>query len=380
MSIARFGGGAQILTNGGDFRVYGQDNPTTGRATGNLLGINVASLVVVPVDGIFVGDSTIIDTRVGQAAGAPSGNIILRGQGFADVAPTQPDGIEIGGASLRASTGNIVLDGRSGLNGTGVTIQGGLIPALATESGSILVTGIAGTNSGVSLLSATVRTTAGGSIDIRGRGGFAGLDSDDSTLSTAGAGLGTILISGESTVSQEGVNLGGTTVVGGASTTGNIIVRATNAGGDDSINIQGPVQGGLHTTGIVNLRPGGVSAAGALTPADTDLIAINGSGTVFSLSSAELLRVAPTVAALVIGGSSHTGSIVVGAATAFSNNLTLQNAGAGSAGIQINGALSNPGRAVTLSSGGLVESERDRADHRELAPAAGNSDRDRISR
>jgi hypothetical protein len=292
-----------------------------------------------------------IDTRVGQAAGGASGNISIRGAGGFDGDLGAGDGIALRGASLFASSGSITLDGTARQGGHGIRVQSAALdPALRTEGGDIGITGVAtGANSvGVTLASPTVQTVGGGSIDVRGRGDFIGVDSDDAAVSTAGAGTGRILISGESTGASPGVRIGGVSAVGGAATSGNIVVRATNAGSGDSIALGGTTQ----TSSVVNLRPGGVSAAGALTPADTDEIEINGAVNVFSLSQSELNSV--TAPALVVGGSSQTGGIRIGGATSFNSDTTLQTAGSGSAGIQIAGPISNPLRAVTLSSGGPV--------------------------
>jgi hypothetical protein len=337
--------GVQVLTNGGNFRIYGQGDPVNGRAG------NRPANTGGPIHGVGIAGARI-DTRVNQTAGAVSGSIAIRGAGTFDGNLGAGDGIALAGTSLLASSGSITLDGTAQQGGAGVRVQSsfGPDPALGTEGGNIAVTGVAtgSSGTGVTLSSPVIRTVSGGSIELRGRGGFIGVDSDDAAVSTSGGGLGRILISGQSTGSAPGVRISGTSQIGGPSTSGDIVIRATNAGGGDSIALAGATQ----TSGVVNLRPGGVSTAGALTPADADVIELNGATNVFSLSQAELNTV--TASTLVIGGSSQTGGIRVGGPTSFGSNATLQAAGAGSSGITLAGPVSNPGRVVTLSSGGPV--------------------------
>ena len=120
---------------------------------------------------------------------------------------------------------------------------------------------------GVVFSGARVETSDGGDIDIRGRAETAGAFSRgvvifDSTIQTQRA-PGAILISGESQGPGIGVDLPnerfesqGSNLVGGPGTSGNIVIRATNGGNGDSINIESNTV--IQTTGVVNLRPGGV--------------------------------------------------------------------------------------------------------------------------
>ena len=213
-------------------------------------------------------------------------------------------------------------------------------------------------------------STAGGSIDLRGRSeaGESGLlnvgvRTSNSDISTSG-GPGRILISGETTSGSYGVRIeefdsSGLTV-GGSATSGDIVIRALNDGSGDSIDLSTAV---IQTTGRVNLRPGGVSAAGALTAANAVPITIANPVIVgesevgpsgFALRASDLESIQSGAAGIVIGGNTHTGEIVVGLAFAWQHPLTLQNGGAGSQGIAIDSALANPGRSITLSSGGAV--------------------------
>jgi hypothetical protein len=74
----------------------------------------------------------------------------------------------------------------------------------------------------------------------------------------------------------------------------------------------------------------------------------------FVLSTGELATIRNGTAGIVVGDASHTGPIVANLGITWQDNLTLQNGGAGSAGITISAPLNDPGNLVTLSSGGTV--------------------------
>lgn len=339
--------GATIASNGGSVSLFGQSNVASGRAVGDPNGVTFTTAV--------------IDTRIGQTPGTPSGSIVIRGEGAALAGSGPFRGVSLSGSRLIASSSSITLDGISPDEGVIVGSVAGN-PAISTESGNIDILGVAtGVGAGfgptgVFMGSPTISTTAGGSINIRGRASGAasiGVDSDDAVVTTSGIGAGTITVSGESTAASLGVRLGGVSRLGGPSTSGNIIVRATNAGDADSIQLGGTIR----TTGVIDLRPGGVAASGALTAADADNIEIVAFGTGaagFVLDTLELLSLTGGAAQVVIGGSTHAGPITVSSAASFVDNVTLQNAGGGSNGIAVNGALGSPGHSITLSSAGPV--------------------------
>ncbi|MGB0129070.1 MAG: MBG domain-containing protein, partial [Rhodocyclaceae bacterium] len=114
-------------------------------------------------------------------------------------------------------------------------------------------------------------------------------------------------------------------------------------------------------TGVINLRPGGVSAAGALTELPDETIDVGSSSSEasgFVLSSVELGGIQSGYSALVIGSDQHRGTIFVSAPTTFSGNVTLQNTGSGGSlgGIQLNAPLTSAGTVVLASSGDIVQS------------------------
>lgn len=382
----RDGVGALIATNGGSLRIFGGCNPPgcdptaanlTGHATGNQTTIDVAvspALVALTfLDGVNL-QNAFIDTRVGGTPGGPSGNILIRGQG-AD--GTSGAGIRIANTSLLTSNGTVTLEGVAGPGGTGVDIGSGFAgvcpgfascPTIGTGSGLISIFGRApGSSSsdpiGVDFSSALIETIAGGNVEIRGRGEAPGESSprgvfaDAGIVRTSGSGAGNIEISGESTGSGAGLRIAGSesaSQIGSPTTTGSIVLRATN---DDS-GFAIALNGQIATTGIVNLRPGGVAADGGLTGSDSEPIRLvaeaEGEPFGFVLSPRELDTIQDGTAGIVIGSSTHTGAISYALPYTWRDNLTLQNGGAGSAGINIASALNNPGNLITLSSGGTV--------------------------
>lgn len=313
------GGGSAIVSNGGNVHLYGQSNLAAGFAESAFeSGI------------VFEGGT--IDTRSALAGGG-DGNIVLRGR------------------ASGTSTGS-----------AGVTLMDSI---LTTGSGSISITGIGGAgHAGVALYSPVISTTGGGSIDLRGQAvsdsfgeySTAGITADDAVIYTSG-GPGSIMLSGEA-VGSSGISLGSSTL-GTSDTTGDITLRAFNTPSGMFTSSMLSMQGPVTTTGVLALRPGGVSAAGALTAKDDvaiDLyneVSLPGAFGVSEYTLGEL--VSSNVAAVVLGSSTHTGAITAASFSGLGSgfDLTLQNGGAGSSGIVIDG-MDLTGRVLTLSSGGSV--------------------------
>ena len=263
----------RLFTNGGSVRVFGQNDPLSGRA----VGYNPED----PVPGMLL-YHTIIDTRVGSSAAAPSGNIVLRGSGGA----LGSAGVELQGSSLLASTGVIEINGIGAPGNDGVQLSGNdrsgsgpLAPTIvAGGSGGVRVFGAGGggldanatplINRGVWIAGSQV-SAAGGALDIRGRASSSAstgvlLSADLGTggatlLSSVGAtGPGSsATLSGESVGSGLGVNLEAGATLGSPGADGPIVIRALNDGSAKSLRLAGPVIG----SGVLNLRPGGVAAS-----------------------------------------------------------------------------------------------------------------------
>ncbi|RFU48326.1 filamentous hemagglutinin N-terminal domain-containing protein [Paraburkholderia sp. DHOC27] len=155
----------QIWTNGGNF--------TAGTLNGTASGFDDAAVNLDLVD---------IDTRVGVTGGTPGatgGAVTLHG--FNKGASLRQAALDFNSASIVAASGNVDLQGQSGVQGTiagrGVVIENDLsfdadpASSITTTTGRIGIFGSAtgAGNSGVDLLNgSTIRTTAGGTVDIRG--------------------------------------------------------------------------------------------------------------------------------------------------------------------------------------------------------------------
>jgi filamentous hemagglutinin family protein len=322
--VIRIPQGALIRTNGGAVRLYGQGDPVNGFAS---------STDVEGPSGVVI-DAATINTTAALPTD-PGGDILIRGHGNVD---SSGSGIELNG-SILTSGGAIVLTGIGGASGDGVT-----------------------------MFSPQLSTTAGGSIDIRGLSPAdpfssffgSGIYADDAVITTAG-GPGNITLSGES-FGGVGLVLGGVRL-GDSGTSGDISLRAFNSdvGGFQPGMLDLPSV--VETTGVFALRPGGVSDSGALTSKDNVTINIGnffsstppaGQFAVNDLILGSIIE--PAVSGVVFGSNTHTGQILVSTPVTFDGafDLTLQNGGAGSAGIALTSALANPGATITLSSGGSV--------------------------
>lgn len=251
----------------------------------------------------------------------------------------------------------LTVTGTGGTNGISL-----LNSTLGNPGGSIALTGFGGLNDGVVLTNTGVSAQGNGAIDIRGRTGggnsaFAGVAVSASTIATAN-GNGRISISGEAASATPGIFFDDGTVIGGAGTSGDITLRALNAGSAEGGSSDMIVLAGtIRSSGALNVLPGGVSETGALAEAPTVPVDLFAATTNFSLDAAELTGVIqPGFARVTIGSASHTGPITAAAGAPFGGayDLTLQNGGAGSEGITLPDGLSNPGRLTILSSGGPV--------------------------
>ncbi|WP_426101180.1 MBG domain-containing protein [Massilia sp. TSP1-1-2] len=294
---------AAIATNGGSVIMYGQSNAAAGYASGSAAGISV---------------SGTIDTR----GTGGNGGATLRGRGLAG------SGVAINGAAISSGAGAVNVSGQGGAGGAGVQIGASQI------------------------------TTSGGAIDLRGRSGAdsgaslgAGIVASGSTVRSA---TGAIALAGEA-FGGAGLALLGGTAIGGAATTGNIVLRASNTSSARTLDANGPIQ----TAGVLNIRPGGVSASGALTEATGSVINIGASATAGEFSMPQDVFVSGIAAGtptVIVGSAAQSGAIHVqtNAALGGTYDLTLQTDGAGSGGISLYNGLSIPGRMLTLSSGGSV--------------------------
>jgi filamentous hemagglutinin family protein len=219
--------GSAVLSNGGNVRIYGQDDPLAGRAHGSD-GM---------ADGVLLQGATI-DSRRGQSDAGASGLIAIAGtgadyndfgfgSGFSTASAPSPDGVgvRIDNSSLLSTTGDITISGTGGtwssnspypIQANGVVINLVSGPRIATGSGALTVVGIAGdagmADTATAGLLANIGagsgiSTAGGAINFSGTGrhtGGAGIDVSmwGGSISGGGSvsmvGIGGVLLSMDS--------------------------------------------------------------------------------------------------------------------------------------------------------------------------------------
>lgn len=337
-----------LQSNGGNVRMFGSNDAALPSSSG-FAGVTL--------------DQVQIDTRVGQSDANAGGNISVLGQTLGG-ANSVNYGVSMFSSTLNSSTGSITVKGNfdpRGSYGSGVRLSG---TTLASTSGAISVTGLgqsfidtetgSGLNAtGVSMQDSTLRSTTG-PIDVRGgvlQGIGSGFTQSTGVRLSEGAavsGNGSVSITGSTADSGNGLRLelgseGPDALVSG----GHVTLRASSANQNaDAIVIDGSVT----STGISNVRPGEVTATGAVL--DRNDVAINiGSQTGLGLSQNDLDNIVAGTT-LVLGANQFGGAITVQLATTLDNNLTLQTGAGGS--IDIGAPLSVGGGTLALVSAGLV--------------------------
>ncbi|WP_432729284.1 filamentous hemagglutinin N-terminal domain-containing protein [Variovorax sp. W6] len=331
--------GAKIATNGGNVTMTADTSPTGNQA----IGIT----------------NTTIDTRTTALGDAgPGGTVQITGKRGTPTFSGFTATVQLSGATIQSSTGDVTITGTSP-GGTGVRIGAGTGPSqILTTSGDINITGI---GSGVTdpstgplavqavdLSNVTVRSIDG-NIGIRGlvtpgvlsdkSGGV--LIANNALVTTLGTG--DIDVAGESQANGTGITLGTGGRIDGNR---NVVLRASNDGSTDAVVLTGTVRAGS----VLNLRPGGVDAAGNAVDRTANPITLGGTAANgFAVSAAEFSRLdAPTI---VAGSNAHAGNISVVGPLTVPGALTLQNTGGGG-GIQLGGALT--ASTVGLISGGNI--------------------------
>ena len=312
-----------------------------------------------------------IDTRIGRSDAGVGGNLAITGLTTTPVAnefSNQP-AIWLDGATLATSSGNATLNGSS-TNNTGILVAGtSLAQGITSTTGTIVLSGRgtdkpAGGSSALAPSSGVLVTGAGigstsGAITLRGsvadtvKAGStsAGVSLlDGARIATTGGGA--IELSGGAGGNGAGVRMvrsTGTAPSPFISGTGNVLLRAGNDGSSDAIAIAGPVT----ATGVIDLRPGSVDAAGVATDRiGTPITLGDTAGTGFSLSAAELSQL--TAATVVVGSNAQAADITVTGAVAVPGALTLQNEGGGN--IVINAPVT-ASRLGLLSAGDITQGQ-----------------------
>ena len=320
-------------------------------------------------------DGNEIDTRVGRSDAGAGGSVTIVGKsiglgGIGDAA------VAVDGVHISTSTGNVNItgtaEGASGVRlGSRFVATG--IPNRQTEitstTGNITVLGVgnsvtsAGTTPGHGvIIDQSALRSVDGDITVRGLRQAGGPTVGDGVRLTTGAqvvtsGTGDIELSGQSVGNGAGVRVGPQAALGGAvppvladvivSAGGNTVLRAGNDGSTDALVIDGKVS----AANVINLRPGGVDAAGNGVDQTGTPITLGGTAaTGFAVSAAEFGRLtAPTI---VAGSNAHAANIDVVGPLTLPSALTLQNGGGGN--IQLGGAITAT-RLGLLSAGNITQ-------------------------
>lgn len=268
--------------------------------------------------------------------------------------------IDLNQSQLDSGGGAIAVDGFSSVGG-GVQLRASTVDS--SDSGTISITGV-GQNpqvspgNGVALRGTRVQT-ADGDISIQGH-------VQDQIASAPGAG---VVVDNESQVasargnidltgSAESADAGsaGLEVQGSVTASnGNVSLRAANDGNVDALVID-PGSPGVSAGGMLNLRPGAVSASGVTADRLDDAMTLGSDGNGFSVSAAELGRLSAD-GAIVLGSAVHAGAITVDGGISLAGSLTLQNEGAGSGGVALQApvTVTGGGTLALLSAGGVTQ-------------------------
>ncbi|MFC4705659.1 filamentous hemagglutinin N-terminal domain-containing protein [Paraburkholderia caffeinitolerans] len=337
-----------------------------------------------------------IDARVGQSAANSSGSVTIHGQAPAAVAlsgQSHLDAVGIYSSSIATSTGDIEIEGTQGSGTTtpvgGVYISSAIQPepsilptggsTVTTGSGSVRIYGIGADSlgnepyqvSGVAIDDASTIQTNGGSIDIRGQ--VTGARTDQSTTTNLDQGVliatgatlyaqgagGTIAITGSSNSASPGVTVssyldGQLTAVPSiqTGTNGIVTIRAANDGSTSGLYFYG-TPNVSSPGGTLILLPGVVNADFSIGNSDATPIALGDGAAAFGINTYAMAMLS-SFANVVIGSATQTGSISVAPETSVSTNLTLENNGSGSKGIDLSGGIFMPENTLTLISAGPV--------------------------
>ena len=230
---------------------------------------------------------------VNSVVNAGAGSISITGQGGSGAGSNGSRGVFIrsnalGGTQLTTTGGNITISGTGGSGGGGGAAfigvqlgQGGSTSGIAvttTGAGTINVTGVGGndtggTNAGVGVADNSTLTSANGVITISGTGAGTGANnfgvqvlSAGTTISSTGAAAAINLI-GQGANGAQGVALGISSTIGGASMLGNILMRSLGGTGVDLSD------GVVRTTGTGNVTLNLVGGGGVAQAAGGSLLA-----------------------------------------------------------------------------------------------------------
>jgi filamentous hemagglutinin family protein len=340
--------------------VYGVDGDITIKGTGGNTGAILDA-------GVYLDSNFRSGFARIEATG--TGNISIEGTGGGPLGGATNVGVYVvTGSFIRSKDGNLDITGRNNSTGSATEdpVGSGIVAGLpgtfigSNGSGNVTLTGygspiaafggVSGTPfraAGIELSDVTVESKDG-NLRITGHGGgageIAGLYRGGIAISTAvvrSVGAGSVLVEAFGQGNSNGI-------------------ESFNTPGDNSILQSGPGGFTLVTTrnqpvagrGTIDLGGTGSYVIRAADPAST--ISLAGGAADLLFDSAQLARFGNSLSKVTFGDANATGKIAVAGAWNPGYALELLNTGAGSAGIDINAALSTGTRTLTLASAGTV--------------------------
>ncbi|MDR5740968.1 filamentous hemagglutinin N-terminal domain-containing protein [Caballeronia sp. LZ016] len=377
----------RLSTNGG--------NVTMGTFDGGPTGFDGATLQI---------RSTDIDTR----GGAGGGNVTLHG-----VAPQQvssgdgggsfpafgtPYGVDLNDATVSSGTGSIAVQGqslnpaanagggvilRNAGNAAGVTPGPTRLVSSATDSAGGSAIRVYGTasgagNHGVAMLDSASLEATNGAVDVRGATTGATADGYGALLWSGSIAAANVRVAGSGSSATPGIGIGGVSLPPnaepgapgffiGANAAGAVILRPANNGSGSSLAVRSGPATIAAPGGTLAIAPGSVdpSSFAVLAQASIPITLFGTSATPgLSIDAASYQAFSPAISTLVLGSSTQSGRITVAGACAggtgcvprpgVATNLTLQNTGAGSRGIDLPSGIALPGKTLALVSSGPV--------------------------
>lgn len=340
--------GATIQTQGGALSIHGTSSPAV-----SISGSNIST---------SDGDISIVgNSASSDGVSISSSSVVSNGQVSIVGSSTGPNTVLSHGVEIDNST----ISGGSGVN----------------------ILGTSTSNDGIRIHPASHIISNNGKVDIKGlskgSGTYGILANGNAVGDTAISAGGAIALTGE-TSDGTGLSLGQMTL-GGANQRGDIILRARNH--QDPHSSIGLSTTSIRTSGSLVLLPGGLEERGEIVaPAtrydvvDAPDIPINVGTTYggdtpryFQLNPDDLSAIDSHTGSVIIGSSSHVGKITVASGLTLANNLTLQNQGKSSEGIQFANINVGDRTLALASSGPLLQAPESSIQAGELLLLAQNS-------
>ncbi|WP_277187822.1 S-layer family protein [Caballeronia sp. BR00000012568055] len=341
---------ATFTTNGGDFTVLAP-----------FINMNAVTVNAGTPNGAAPGGNITL-----TAAGNPQSSIAINAGAFSANAGAIELSASGGGISIssdpyyfvdtRITPGPSTFTTGSGairLYGSNAYVPPPSYPGYTTYAGY----GSTRMPAGVSLSNTSI--TAQGPVDVRGlglladaTGTVAGVALDTTSISTSGGPLAPIAVSGQGAGGGAGIYARGSHIAGSGAQ-GDMILRAQGGASGEAFDL-GAAGNTFSTGNNLIALPGGVNTDFTLAAARATPVSIGQDAGGFSLTSNDLaqMRAGNT---MIVGGADFAGGIAVNLPTALSSNLTLENLGAGSAGIVSNGPIDGGGHLLTFASAGAVK-------------------------